>query len=83
MSMKDWKTELRTLFQMEDMPILETFIEALLTSQRESLVKEVEGMPAFTCCSDKCMGKVSDEAKKPAYGTNYLEREAVIKKIKQ
>ncbi len=51
------------------------------TYWKERVRKEVEGMPAFTCCSDKCMGKVSDEAKKPMWGTNYLEREALLQAL--
>lgn len=43
----------------------------------------LEDLPAFTPCSDKTMGKVSDEAKKPAYLTNYLERETVLALLNQ
>jgi hypothetical protein len=60
---------------------LDTIIEATILATEREMVKRVEELPAFTCCSDKCMGKVSDEAKKPMYGTNYLERETVIKTL--
>ena len=57
---------------------LSEFSSRLLEQVRLELVGEIEELPAFTSCSDKQMGKVSDDAKKPMYGTNYLERESVI-----
>lgn len=55
-----------------------TFIEQSLTDYHNHIVEKVRELPAFTPCSDKTMGKVSDEAKVPMYGTNYLERETVL-----
>lgn len=59
------------------------FIRNLLQSHNNALVAEIEGLPAFSPGYDKVMGKVSDEAKVPRWGTNYLERETVIRIIQE
>lgn len=53
-------------------------IEQSLTDYHNHIVEKINELPAFTSCSDKTMGKVSDEAKVPMYGTHYLERETVL-----
>ena len=47
--------------------------ERLATDYNNHIVEKIKELPAFTSCSDKTMGKVSDEAKVPMYGTHYLE----------
>jgi hypothetical protein len=59
--------------------------QLVTTAKREALMEVrdyVQTMPAFTSTSDKTMSKVSDQAKKPAYGTNYLERETLLTHLK-
>ncbi len=48
-------------------------------NNRDKVKKFIENLPAFTPCSDKTMGKVANEVKKARYGTNYLERETILK----
>lgn len=48
-----------------------------------SLLKDIEKMDALTPIGNKCMDKVYDNAKKPQYGTNFLERETIINLITQ
>lgn len=73
-------------FPFLDKGILEpllSFIEQEIKKEREDIVEMVESLPAYTPLSDKTMSKVSDEAKKPRWGSNYLNREKVINIIKK
>lgn len=60
---------------------LQSEVNLALANRDKEIVEMIEKLPAFTPCSDKTMGKVSDEAKKPKWGTNYLERETLINLI--
>ena len=62
-------------------PSMKQFISSRQISLIKMIVDMVEELPAFTSTSDKTMGKVSDEAKVPRYGTNYLERETIIRQL--
>lgn len=57
---------------------LKDFIKEMFTDYHNHIIEIIKELPAFTSCTDKTMGKVSDEAKVPMYGTNYLERETVL-----
>lgn len=65
----------------EVLAFLQSEIDLAVAEERKRIVEEIKELPAFTSCSDKTMGKVSDEAKVPMYGTNYLERETVLSLI--
>ncbi len=67
---------------VESLDEIKSFHHTTLKTLLGMIEEMVEEMPAFTCCSDKCMGKVSDEAKTPAYGTNYLQREKLLSDLK-
>jgi len=60
-------------------PILHHQLQKARVQEKMRIKTLLEDLPAFTPCSNKTMGKVADEAKKPAYLTNYLERETVLK----
>ena len=86
----EWEAEqcqycFEVLFKQKD--FLKTTLHSYAKQEREEergrIKTMLEEFPAFTCCSDKCMGQVADEAKKPAYGTNYLQREKVLQTIKR
>lgn len=53
-------------------------LRGLLSAHREALARAVEGLPAFHPVDRGLATQVSDNAKKPMFGTNYLEREAVL-----
>lgn len=49
-----------------------------LSHQKAELRESIEDLPAFTPVDRGLCTKVADDAKKPRFGTSYLERETVL-----
>ena len=63
------------------LPHIKHFLSQSILEYNEKIKEMIEKIDALTPVVDKCMSKVSDEAKVPKYGQNYLGREDVLKLI--